>query len=125
MRSVTVGTSTSAIFTASASSRLAHRLVVEIEPRVEQLAHARFDAVRQLARDDDQRLFAFGHFSAFRRSAWPAGRIPDVQASLTAPAETAEASGEAQPATLYQMVRVKTKRHLRWLRGVQMRKSPE
>ena len=29
--------------------------------RVEQLAHARFDAVRQLARNDDQRLLADCH----------------------------------------------------------------
>ena len=37
---------------------LGHRLVVEIEAGVEQLAHARFDAVGQLARDDHQRFFA-------------------------------------------------------------------
>ena len=43
---------------------LAHRLVVEVEPRVEQLAHARFDAVRQLARDDDQRFFGLRHACA-------------------------------------------------------------
>ena len=43
MRSVTVGTSTSAVFTASTSSAWRHRLVVGIEPRVEQLAHADFD----------------------------------------------------------------------------------
>ena len=36
---------------------LGHRLVFGIEARVEQLAHAQFDAVGQLARDDDQRLF--------------------------------------------------------------------
>ena len=41
--------------------RLAHRLVVGIEPRIEQLAHARFDAVRQPAGDHDQRLFALCH----------------------------------------------------------------
>ena len=35
---------------------LGHRLVVEVEPGVEQFAHARLDAVGQLARDDDQRL---------------------------------------------------------------------
>ena len=40
---------------------LAHRLVVEIEPRVEQLAHARFDAVRQFAGDHDQRFFTRCH----------------------------------------------------------------
>ena len=43
---------------------LAHRLVVEVEPRVEQLAHAGFDAVGQLARDDDQRFFGLGHACA-------------------------------------------------------------
>ena len=37
---------------------LAHRLVVEIEPCVEQLAHAGFDDVRQFAGDDNERLFA-------------------------------------------------------------------
>jgi hypothetical protein len=41
--------------------RLAHRLVVGIEPRVEQFAHAHLDAVRQAARDDDQRLLALCH----------------------------------------------------------------
>ncbi len=40
-----------------------HGLVVEVEARVEQLAHAGLDAVRQLARDDDQRLFAVRHGS--------------------------------------------------------------
>ena len=57
MRSVTVGTSTSAVFIASASCGLAHRLVVEIEAGVEQLAHAGFDAVGQLARDDRPAVF--------------------------------------------------------------------
>ncbi len=36
--------------------RLRHRLVVDIELGVEELAHACFDDVRQLARDDDDRL---------------------------------------------------------------------
>ena len=56
MRSVTVGTSTSAVLMASASWAWRHRLVVEVEAGVEQLAHAGFDAVGQLARDDDQRV---------------------------------------------------------------------
>ena len=64
---------------------LAHRLVVEVEPRVEQLAHPRLDGVRQLARDDDQRLLALSPFAA---SVAPARRhrnaLPDVQAALTA-----------------------------------------
>ena len=47
---------------------LAHRLVVEVEPRVEQLAHARLDAVGQLARDDDQRLLAVAIRCPLRRS---------------------------------------------------------
>jgi hypothetical protein len=34
-----------------------HRCVIEIEPGIEKLAHARFGAVRQLARDHHQRLF--------------------------------------------------------------------
>lgn len=40
---------------------LSHRLVVEIEPGIEQLAHPRLDAVRQLARDDNQRLLSDRH----------------------------------------------------------------
>ena len=36
-------------------------LVVVIEPGLEQLPHARFDALRQLARDDDQRFLGFRH----------------------------------------------------------------
>ncbi len=54
--SVTVGTSTSAILTASTSCGLRHRLVVDVQPGVEQLAHAGLDDVRQLARDDDDGL---------------------------------------------------------------------
>jgi len=41
--------------------RRAHRLVVDIEADVEQLAHARFDGVRQLAGDHHQRLLARCH----------------------------------------------------------------
>jgi len=40
---------------------LAHRRVVDVQPRVEQLAHARLDLIRQLARDDDKRLLFAGH----------------------------------------------------------------
>ena len=40
--------------------RLRHRLVVGVELRVEQLAHADLDRVRQLARDHDERLSGFG-----------------------------------------------------------------
>ena len=40
---------------------LAHRLVVDVEFRVEQLAHARLDTLRQLARDDHQRLLPVRH----------------------------------------------------------------
>ena len=40
---------------------LAHRPVVEVQPRVEQLAHARFHLVGQLAGNDDQRFLAAGH----------------------------------------------------------------
>ena len=40
---------------------LAHRAVVEVQPRVEQLAHAGLDRVGQLARDDDERLLPAGH----------------------------------------------------------------
>ena len=38
-----------------------HRRVVEIEPGVEQLAHPGLDRVRQLAGDDDERLFLNRH----------------------------------------------------------------
>ncbi len=41
--------------------RLRHRPVVDIQPRVEQFAHAGFDRIRQLARDDDERLFLACH----------------------------------------------------------------
>ncbi len=40
--------------------RLRHRHVVEVQPRIEQFAHARFDALRQLARHHHQRLFSLG-----------------------------------------------------------------
>ena len=46
MRSVTVGTSTSAVLDGLDQLGLAHRLVVGVEARVEQLAHPRFDARR-------------------------------------------------------------------------------
>ena len=54
--SVTVGTSTSALFTASTSSAWRHRPVVDVEPGVEELAHARLDRRRAAAGDDDERL---------------------------------------------------------------------
>ena len=57
MRSVTVGTSTSAVLTASTSSGGGHRLVVGIQPRVEQLHQPRLDRAGQGAGDDHQRLF--------------------------------------------------------------------
>ena len=65
--SVTVGTSTSAVLTASSELGRRHRLVVDVEAGVEQLAHARLDHVGQLARDDDERLLAVG-IAAFPRS---------------------------------------------------------
>src|SRR5690606_25662624 len=37
--------------------RGAHRLVVDVEARVEQFAHPRLDDIWKLARDDDYRLF--------------------------------------------------------------------
>jgi hypothetical protein len=40
---------------------LRHRRIVEIEPCVEQFAHAGLDRVRQLARDDNKRLFLNRH----------------------------------------------------------------
>jgi hypothetical protein len=38
-----------------------HRRVVEIDPRVEQLAHPRLDRIRQLARYHDEGLFLHRH----------------------------------------------------------------
>ena len=88
---------------------LAHRLVVEVQPRVEQLAHARLDAVRQLARDDHQRLLRRCHSLPLAqisarpglRSAPATGVRRDdgafaasaVQASLTALADTEPGGG--------------------------------
>jgi len=40
---------------------LRHGAVVDVQPRIEQLAHARLDRVGQLARDDDERLFSARH----------------------------------------------------------------
>src|SRR5271170_998522 len=69
--------------------RLAHRLVVEIKPRVEQLAHAGFDAIRQLAGDHNQRLFARCHLlPRAYESAIVSLTLPPVQVSLTALADT-------------------------------------
>jgi hypothetical protein len=42
---------------------LGHGLIVEIEPRVEEFAHAGLDSVRKLACDDDQGLLAVRHGS--------------------------------------------------------------
>ncbi len=65
IRSVTVGTSTSATFNGLGELRLGHRRVVGIETRIEQFAHARFDDVGQLARDDDDWLLhRAGHISS-------------------------------------------------------------
>ena len=100
MRSVTVGTSTSAVFTASASSAWLIGLSSRIEAGVEQLAHARLDAVGQLARDDDQRLLTLGHLASLEHAA---GTVPicglqaPVQASLTRPADTAAYGTSAGP----------------------------
>ncbi len=102
IRSVTVGTSTSAVFTASTSSRLGHRLVVDVEPGVEQFAHPRLDDVGQLARDDDQRLLSvFGMFLLTARRRGADAAIPAaVQVSLTALAHTAQSGADrvANPA---------------------------
>ena len=69
MRSVTVGTSTSAVCTASGKLGVRHRLVVGIEAGVEKFPHAQLDAVGQLAGDDDQRLFGLRHVLLPRRPA--------------------------------------------------------
>ena len=61
-----------------------HRLVVDVQARVEQLAHARLDRVRQFARDDDERLFLAGHSSL---GFWASDPFP-LQTSLTKTGET-------------------------------------
>ena len=76
IRSVTVGTSTSAVFDGLDELRLRHRLVVDVEAGVEQLAHARLDDVGQLARDDDEGLLgAVGHVSTSKSSVYDS-RLP-------------------------------------------------
>ena len=67
MRSVTVGTSTSACLTASISSALAEGLVVGVEPGVEEFHHPGLDDVGQLAGDDDQG-FALRHKISLREA---------------------------------------------------------
>ena len=47
--------------------RLGHRFVIGIKPRVEQFAHAHFDAVGQPTGDHDQRLLARRHALPLRR----------------------------------------------------------
>ena len=64
MRSVTVGTSTCAVLHRLRQLGLGHGLVVDVEARVEQLAHARFHRLGQLARDDHQGLL--GQASAWQ-----------------------------------------------------------
>ena len=49
----------------------AHGLVIEVELCVEQLSHARLDAVWELAGDDDQRSFAVRHGLDLRHFAAP------------------------------------------------------
>ena len=58
---MTVGTSTSAVCTACGQLLARHRRVVDVQARVEQFAHARFDDVGQLAGDDDEG-FLCGHW---------------------------------------------------------------
>ena len=75
IRSVTVGTSTCARLDRLGQLGLAHGLVVDIEARVEQLAHARFDRLGQLARDDDERFLGDVGMAARALSGWrEAGR---------------------------------------------------
>ena len=57
-----VGTSTSASLHGGNQFRLRHRPVLDVQPGVEQFAHARLDRIGQLARDDDERLLFAGHY---------------------------------------------------------------
>ena len=61
IRSVTVGTSTSACLTAATSCAWLNGVSSRLRRVVEQLHHPRLDHVGQLARDDDQRLLLLGH----------------------------------------------------------------
>jgi hypothetical protein len=49
----------------------AHRRVVGIDPRIEQLAHARLDRVRQFSRHHNERLFPDRHHPSLMRSFRP------------------------------------------------------
>ena len=92
---------------------LAHRFVVEVELRVEQLAHAGLDPVGQLASDDDDRLLGFGHVLRWGVGTWqkvttrspPARFLRSVQASLTLPPDTALPFVGGSTGTLYQKTR--------------------
>ena len=66
MRSVTVGTRTSAVLTASTSWAWVIGLSSTFKSRVEQFAHARFDNVGQFAGDDDNRFLSVASAFAFR-----------------------------------------------------------
>ncbi len=61
IRSVTVGTSTSALLTAAIELGFGARHIVDIEFRIEELAHARLDRIGQLPRDVDLRFFLRRH----------------------------------------------------------------
>ena len=56
------------------------RLVFEIEPRVEQLAQARFHHVGQLARDNNERSFSTSHYVIFPFGCARGRRSPRGQA---------------------------------------------
>ena len=59
---------------------LAQRLVVDVEARVEQLAHARLDCLRQLARDDHQGFLGggrHGNSNSSRLVGWGEPRARD------------------------------------------------
>ena len=57
-----------------------HRLVVDVQPRVEQLAHARLDGVRQLARDDDE-----GFLGGCRHGRLGVGSVGGMRAGCACP----------------------------------------
>ena len=57
IRSVTVGTSTLAVLHGCDQFVPRKGLVVEVEPRVEQLPQPRFHDIRQFTRDDNERSF--------------------------------------------------------------------
>jgi len=63
---------------------VAHRMVVDVEAGVEQLAHPRLDLVGQLARDNNERFSAIRHISALCQPS-PSRDVPGRRSASDAP----------------------------------------